>query len=98
MNQQERNLLALLRQTKIEALEAELAASRAENVKLEAEIRTRNVNEARLRETLENLTKECSGLLSAHEYALSMDGGNSNMECLRRRVDIARAALQREKE
>lgn len=33
------------------------------------------------------LNNECVGLLSAHEIALSMDGVNSNMECLRFRLD-----------
>ena len=49
---------------------------------------------ARLREALGLLRKESAGLIHAHEFALSMDGGNSNMACLQICLDKARAALE----
>ena len=48
----------------------------------------------RLREALKSLSNEASGLIYAHEFALSMDGGNSNMQVLRIRLEEARAALE----
>ena len=49
---------------------------------------------ARLREALGKLSNESSGLIHAHEFALSMDGGNSNMQALRIRLEEARAVLE----
>lgn len=37
-------------------------------------------------EAVRRLRNEASGLLRAHEVALSMDGGNSNAACLRQRI------------
>lgn len=49
---------------------------------------------ARLREALGKLLNEAAGLLHAHEFALSLDGGNSNMQVLLMRINEARAALE----
>lgn len=49
---------------------------------------------ARLREALGKLLNEAAGLLHAHEFALSMDGGNSNMQVLLMRINEARKTLK----
>lgn len=49
---------------------------------------------ARLREAIGKLANETAGLIHAHEFALSLDGGNSNMQVLSMRINEARKALE----
>lgn len=66
---------------------ADLSKERCQDAQVQAEqIR-------KLRLVLVKLANETSGLLSAHEMALSMDGGNTNAACLRIRIREAREAL-----
>ena len=47
---------------------------------------------------LELLSKEAAGLMHAHEFALSADGGNSNMRCLEIRIEKAKKLLSADRE
>lgn len=48
----------------------------------------------RLKESLKKLLNEAAGLIYTHEFALSMDDGNSNIQVLSMRINEARKALE----
>jgi hypothetical protein len=53
--------------------------------------------EARLVEVCEKLIKESSAIISAHEYAIRQDAGNTNYECYLLRLNALDKALEAHK-